>query len=198
MLYGGYYEKNAQTHLRSVRRNAFRHFIYGVPEKETEAECPFTTIKWGATLDDITKLEGDYLETYDSSYKGTTYTYNKKFGDLDGIIKYMFDDKDKLVGMAWTYVSEDAKDVESVYEKIHTDAEELLGESGYDFGKEELNKKLQDNEEELNASGMTSTMTDVWYREEGNVTMNAVITEDVKAVQYTFLHPDVSQEDPEK
>lgn len=171
----------------------------GCQKKEVETECPFTTIKWDATPEDIAELEGDYLETYDSSYKGTTYTYNKKFNNLDGIIKYMFDDKDKLVGMAWTYVSNDADDVKSVYEELHTDAEEMLGESGYDFGeKEELNKKLQDNQEELNATGMNSTLTDVWYREVGNVTMNAIITDEVKAVQYTFLHPDVSQEDPEK
>lgn len=83
----------------------------GCQKKVSQAECPFTTIRWGATLEDIVTLEGESTETYASSYKGTTYTYQKEFNDLDGIVKYMFDDKEKLVGMAWTYVSDDAEDI---------------------------------------------------------------------------------------
>lgn len=167
--------------------------------QKKEAECPFTTIKWGNTLEDITKLEGDSYETYDSSYDGTTYTYAKEYNGLDGIIKYMFDDKEKLVGIAWTYISDDADDVKAVYGKIHDEAENSLGKSGYNLGsrKEELNSNLQENQEALNNMGMSTPLTDVWYLKGGNVTMNAVITDDVKAVQYSFLHPDVSQADPD-
>lgn len=166
----------------------------GCGKKAETAECPFTTIKWGDTLDDITDLEGDYLETYDSAYKGTTYTYAKEYDGYSGIIKYMFDDKDKLVGMAWTYTAEEADNVTAVYDKLHAEAVEALGESGYseDMDKNGLNSKLQQNQDTLNASGMSTPLADVWYLKGGNVTLNAVLTNDVKAVQYTFLHPDVS------
>lgn len=174
--------------------------LAGCQKKATTAECPFTTITWGDTLDDITKLEGDYLETYDSAYKGTTYTYAKEYDGLDGTIKYMFDGKEKLVGMAWTYTSDDADDIISVYNKIHEESEKTLGKSGYNLnsGKNELNTKLQENQEALNAAGMSSPMADVWYLKSGNIIMNTLITNDVKAVQYTFLHPDVSQAKPNK
>lgn len=174
--------------------------LSGCQKKVDRAECPFTTITWGNTFDDITELEGDYLETYDSAYKGTTYTYNKEYDGLDGTIKYMFDDKERLVGMAWTYTSDDADDIKSVYNKIHEESEKTLGKSGYNLnsGKNKLNSKLQENQEALNDAGLSSPLADVWYLEGGNVIMNTLITSDVKAVQYTFLHPDVSQEKPNK
>lgn len=172
----------------------------GCQKKVSQAECPFTTIRWGATLEDIVTLEGESTETYASSYKGTTYTYQKEFNDLDGIVKYMFDDKEKLVGMAWTYVSDDAEDIKAVYEKLHGGIEKTLGKSGFDFGgkQEELNTKLENNQEALNAAGISSPLVDVWYLKGGNVMINAIITNEVKAVQYTYLHPDVSQENPDK
>ena len=164
-------------------------------QKKEAAECPFTTITWGNTLEDIIDLEGESKDTYDSTYKGTTYTYDKEYLGLDGTIKYMFDDKDKLVSIAWMYVSDDAEDVKDVYEKVHTEAESALGESNYqkDMKGNELNSKLQDSQEELNAAGMSTPFTDIWRQEDGNVILSAVLTSDTKAVQYTFLHPDVSQ-----
>ena len=37
---------------------------------------------------------------------------------------------------------------------------------------------------------------DVWYLKDGNVLINTVATEEVQLLQYTFLHPDVSEEKP--
>ena len=59
----------------------------------------------------------------------------------------------------------------------------MLGESGFKYKSD----KFAD----------MSTPGDVWYLETGNVSLTAVDTSDVKAVQYTFLHPDVSEEKPE-
>ena len=59
------------------------------------------------TLDDIQALEGDSGESYDSVYDGTTYTYEKEYDGLKGTIKYMFDDKEKLVCLSWMYETDD-------------------------------------------------------------------------------------------
>ena len=154
---------------------------YGCRKKE--AKCPFTTITWNDTLDDIQALEGDSGESYDSVYDGTTYTYETEYDGLKGTIKYMFDDKEKLVCLSWMYETDDSADLKDVYDKLHSEAEDMLGESGFKYKSD----KFAD----------MSTPGDVWYLETGNVSLTAVDTSDVKAVQYTFLHPDVSEEKPE-
>ena len=68
--------------------------------QKSEGTCPFTDISWGDTLEDITELEGDSSESYDSIYDGTTYTFPKEYIGLKGTIKYSFDDKDRLVGIS--------------------------------------------------------------------------------------------------
>lgn len=65
-----------------------------------KVECPFTEITWENSLDDVLALEGDPVESYDSIYSGTTYSFNKEFNGMQGTIKYMFDDNDKLMSMA--------------------------------------------------------------------------------------------------
>lgn len=59
-----------------------------------KAECPFTEITWENTLDEVLALEGEPLDSYPSTYSGTTYTFSKDFHDMSGTIKYMFDDND--------------------------------------------------------------------------------------------------------
>lgn len=73
------------------------------------------------------------METYDSVYDGTTYTFPKEFDGLNGTIKYMFDDEEKLVCMSWLYETDDSEDLADVYDKIHGEAEDMLGESGFQF-----------------------------------------------------------------
>lgn len=156
-------------------------FLLSGCQKKT-AECPFTTITWGSTLEDITSLEGDSQETYDSIYGGTTYTFPKEYDGLKGTVKYMFDDKEKLVGMSWMYESDDSDDLKEVYDRIHEEAKAALGESGYQLNSDKF--------------AAVATPTDVWYLESGNVTLTMVDTSEVKALQYTYLHPDVSEEKP--
>ncbi len=159
----------------------FSFMAFGCQKKE--AECPFTTITWNDTLDDIQSLEGEPAETYDSVYDGTTYTFKKEYDGLDGTIKYMFDDREKLVCLSWMYETDNSDDLKDVYDKLHGEAEDMLGESGFKFKSD----KFAD----------MSTPGDVWYLETGNVSLTAMDTSEVKAVQYTFLHPDVSEEKPE-
>lgn len=75
-----------------------------------KAECPFTEITWENTLDEVLALEGEPLDSYPSTYSGTTYTFSKDFHDMSGTIKYMFDDNDRLMSMAWLYIPESKDD----------------------------------------------------------------------------------------
>ena len=152
--------------------------------QKKKVECPFTTLSWGSTLEDVVELEGECEESYDSVYGGTTYTYPKEYAGLNGTIKYMFDDGERLVCLSWLYEGNDSEDLKSTYDKIHGEAEKMLGESGYQLNSEKFAEAASPN--------------DVWYMESGNVVLTMVDTGEVKALQYTFLHPDVSQEKPEK
>lgn len=151
--------------------------------QQKKAECPFTTITWEDTLEDIMALEGSSAETYESIYDGTTYTFPKEYDGLDGTIKYSFDSEEKLVSLSWMYIAKDSKDLEEVYDKLHSEAEDMLGESGFQF--------TSDKFADLASPG------DVWYLEDGNILINTVDTADVQILQYTFLHPDVSEERPQ-
>lgn len=151
--------------------------------REKKAECPFTTITWGNTLKDITGLEGECTDTYDSVYDGTTYAYPKEYGGLKGTVKYAFDDKEKLVSISWLYETDDSEDLAKVYDKLHREAEDMLGESGFQYNSDKF--------ADLTSPG------DVWYLKDGNVIITTVDTSEAKLLQYTFLHPDVSEEKPQ-
>ena len=145
--------------------------VYGCQKKEPV--CPFTTITWENTMKEVADLEGDGGETYDSIYDGTTYAFPKKYGDLAGTIKYMFNGENQLVSLSWMYETENSEDLKAVYDKIHSEAEKALGKSGFKYNKEELAKAA--------APG------DVWYRESGNVIITTVDTSDLKALQSISL-----------
>lgn len=149
-----------------------------------EATCPFTTITWGNTLEDIQKLEGDGSETYDSTvYGGPVYSYPKEYEGLEGTVKYSFDEENRLVSMAWMYEAKDSDDLAGVYDQIHSQAEDMLGKSGFKYN--------SDRFADLTSPG------DVWYLDTGNVILNTVDAKDVKILQYNFLHPDVSEGSPQ-
>ena len=115
-------------------------FTWGCGKKA--AECPFTTITWEHTLEDIQELEGTDSEAYDSTVYGGP-----------------------------------------VYDQIHKEAEDMLGKSGFKYNSDRFS--------DLASPG------DVWYLETGNVILNTVDAEDIKILQYSFLHPDVSEGNPQ-
>ena len=85
--------------------------------------------------------------------------------------------------MSWMYETDDSEDLEDVYGRLHDEAEAMLGESGFTYNSDKF--------ADLAVPG------DVWYREEGNVIIISVDTQEAKLLQYTFMHPDVSEEKPE-
>ena len=100
--------------------------------RSKKAECPFTEITWENTLDEVLALEGEPLDSYPSTYSGTTYTFSKDFHDMSGTIKYMFDDNDRLMSMAWLYIPESKDDLENVYQTLCDETTQAYGESGFD------------------------------------------------------------------
>lgn len=147
------------------------------PKKPEKVTCPFTEITWENTLEEVQALEGEAIESYASIYDGMTYSYSKEYDGMDGTIKYMFDDEEKLMCMAWLYIPEDAKDLDEVYIKLKEQTEDLYGKSGF-------------SSSQLGAKG------DVWYLEDGNILIGVMSTGINEAVQYQFFHPDVSSEKP--
>lgn len=149
---------------------------------ELKLDAPFTEASWDSTKEDIIAEEGDDYETYDSVYNGETYTYDKKYENKDGTVKYMFDDKDKLMCVAWAYGSTDTQELEDLYTKINDDMTDEHGDSGYS------------TEEEKNS---INNYGNIWYLDTGDIIISAMVTEENKALQFAFLHPDVSYSEDE-
>lgn len=144
--------------------------------EKPELDCPFTELDWDNTLEEILEEEGGAYGTYDSVYNGTTYTFEKEYEGKTGTIKYMFDDKDKLMCVAWTYVGSSTDEINDLYKDIHDSVTEEHGDS-HQTGKDTNN---------VNNSG------DVWYLNSGDIIISTVDTDQQKVLQYAFLHPDVS------
>ena len=51
--------------------------LTGCSSAQTKVECPFTEITWESTLEDVQAMEGELQDSYYSSFKGTTYVYEK-------------------------------------------------------------------------------------------------------------------------
>lgn len=149
--------------------------LLGCGGKDTAAMagCPFSELEWSSSVKDMEAVEGTEHETYDSVYGGTTYTYDKEYQGVNGTVKYMFDENDKLASIAWAYGSESADELRDLYETVHADIVKAHGESGYNTQKE-------------------TNYGDVWYREDGNIIISAMITDSQKAFQLAFVSPDHS------
>lgn len=148
------------------------------PETETEISamiCPFSELTFDNTFEDLIALEGEDYETYASVYNGMTYTYKKAFQDLTGTIKYMYDDKEELMCIAWTYSAKSSEELQNLYDSIHNNVVEQYGESGYD-------------------AATSTNYGDVWYLDEGHIILSVMDTEEQKALQYSYQSPKASEE----
>lgn len=161
----------------------FTTFVIGISTlcgcSEKEVTCPFTEFTWESTLEDIQEGSGELLNSYESIYDGMTYSYAKEYDGMEGTIKYMFDENNELMSMAWLYIPESDEDLENVYAKLCDETTDLYGESGF-------------SSEQLGAKG------EVWYLEDGNILVGVMSTGVNEAVQYQFFHPDVSSEKPQQ
>ncbi|MCR5733411.1 MAG: hypothetical protein K6G22_02285 [Lachnospiraceae bacterium] len=145
----------------------------GCAEDKASLNCPFTELSWEATLKDMTDIEGELYETYPSIYQGTTYTYQKDYLNNNGIIKYMYDDKDKLCNVSWSYAGENADSVAAVYRAVCDDTEKIFGSGKDDDG--------------------VGNYCRVWVTDCGTVMANAVMTNDTNVFQIAYMSPEVSK-----
>lgn len=151
--------------------------LTGCQKPQPKLACPFTDMTWESTVDDVTAAEGDNYTTHDSIYNGTTYSFSRKYLDLDGTVKYMFDNNDKLMSVAWAYGTNNVDDLKKTYDKIHGQIENAYGKSGY-------------------AAENPTNFGDVWYLDEGDIVLSAVTTDSQTILQYAYVHPKVSNTEP--
>ena len=150
--------------------------LTGCGSKKTAQIAPFSEATWETTESDLSTLEtGEESESYPSMYYGQTHTYAKNYLDHDGTVKYMFDDKGALMGLAWTAVAESEEQYQDIYNKL----------------KDSLKKKYGDS---TDRSG-TSNAGDAWYTDEGDIILIGSSTDTLKVVQCGYLNPVVSGED---
>ena len=139
----------------------------------SKINCPFTDLSWEAETDDMIGLEGDGYETYESIYKGMTYTYPKEYLGRTGIIKYMYDDAGKLCNVSWSYTGDGAEEIMEVYKNVVDEMNALHGKSKNDDG--------------------VGNYCEIWESDGGTVMANAVVTNDVTVMQIAYMSPDVSK-----
>lgn len=139
-------------------------------------DCPFTTVGWDVSPTEASVAEGASeveISYYDSVYGGSCYTFPKEYNGFQGTIKYMYDDKDQLMCVAWAYGCDSAEELAALYESINSSVNEKYGESGY-------------------SADHPGNYGNVWYLETGDIVLTTMVTEETKALQYAYLHPSVS------
>lgn len=150
--------------------------LTGCKSPKNQPPAPFSALTWDASYEDVKEAHGDEIESYPSVYEGTTYVYEAAYQERNGTLKYMFDSEEKLMCIAWAYETEDRKELDSVYQSLKKEVEDVHGESGY------------------NPSAPASG-GDVWYLEEGDIILTAVSGQDSSALQYAYLNAAVSNQE---
>lgn len=134
---------------------------------------PFTEMTWESTVDDVIAAEGDNYTTSDSVYKGITYSFPAEYADLNGSLAYMFDNNKELMSIAFSYSSDTAENLQTAYDKLCKQIEEVHGKSSND-------------------TKNPTTYGDVWYRDEGSIVLSAATTNTIHWLQYAYMNPQVS------
>lgn len=138
-------------------------------------DCPFTDLTWEATPDDLFAAEGTEKESYASTYGGTTYTYDGSYMEKDGTLKYMYDENDTLMSVAFAYGSDDEDELHKLYNEIKEETVEKYGESD----------SQTDGEKTLGTN-----YGDVWELKEGHIILSLMLTDQVKALQIAYVNPE--------
>ena len=142
-------------------------------EQSSVPPAPFSQAHWSYTLEDLQKLEQTAFETTGSVYGGSSYLFPATYLDHQGTIKYMFDENNQLVAIAFFYEGTDAAQVAELARQIQELAHQEFGES-------------------IHSETAGHNSGEKWVRKEGNVLLSVLTTEEANALQYSFLHPSIS------
>lgn len=143
--------------------------LIGCSKKEP-IDCPFTDLGWDTTPEQLINAKGESADPYDSTYGGITYTYETDYVDKTGIIKYMYDEDEELMSVAWAYSSMDADELQTVYNDILEETEEIYGKSDYDTNE-------------------ATNYGKAWQMDEGHIILSVMLTESNKALQVAYINP---------
>lgn len=146
------------------------YFVIKNGSQKEPIDCPLTDLGWHTTEQELFDAEGDFTSSYDSTYGGLTYTYDKAYLGRDGIIKYMFDGEGVLMSIAWTYSSPDAEELSAVYQEIKNGVQTLYGESEYHTANQ-------------------TNYGDVWKKDEGHIILSAMTLDSNTALQIAYVNP---------
>lgn len=144
------------------------------PSTTLESTCAFSSLTWDATTEDMIAEEGDDYETYDSIYKGLTYTYPKDYQGHTGMIKYMYDADGRLCNMSWAYTGTSAEELQEVYQGLCDEIAKEHGDGTTEDG--------------------VGNLCRMWVLKNETVMANAVITDDTKVMQIAYMRADVSKQ----
>ena len=151
--------------------------LTGCGRSKSLAGCSFSELGWDSTTEEMIAVEGDKYDTYDSIYKGITYTYPKVYLDTPGMIKYMYDDSDRLCNISWSYTGESAEDVGRAYDGVCADIEKTFGKGNDDDG--------------------VGNRSRIWVTDSGTIMVSSVTTSDTNVMQIAFMRKEVSKQQKE-
>lgn len=134
-------------------------------------DIPFMDAPSHTTYNIMIEFEGNDYVSYASVYNGTTYTYPKSYHNLDGTIKYMFDNNQEIKCVAWAYSSDNLEELENEYLAINSELKAKYGDSHY------------------NPNG-SSNQGNVWYLDGYNIILSAMTTDTQQALQYSYTFLD--------
>lgn len=149
-------------------------FFTGCGSKSQYVDCPLSDVALGSSAEDVIAAEGDNYESYDSTYGGTTYKYDKEYAGEDGTIKYMCDDEGELVCIAWAFDgTNDPETMSALYDTLHAEVVDNYGDS-----------KSTTKDETNNG--------DLWRVDGGSIMIYSMITDSNKALQYSYISSKVA------
>lgn len=143
-------------------------------ENKAQAVAPFSHADWQSTPEQIAALHEENAKTTVSLYGGSSYLFPVTWLEHEGTVKYMYNEKNQLMSIAFYYEADSAESLTALYDRIRSMASQSYGKS--------ITTTNQDN------------LGERWIRSEGNIILAAFWNEESCALQYSFLHPEVSRD----
>lgn len=141
---------------------------------KVQTVAPFSEAGWESTPQELSSFHESTPDTTLSVYGGNSYLFPVTWMEQEGTVKYMYDENEQLVSIAFYCEADTLENLTALYDTIRSQAFREFGES--------IVTTNQDN------------VGDRWIRSEGNIILAAFWNEESCALQYSFLHPRISRD----